>query len=208
MVISQLTQTKGPDTRWITGLADTTGNATYELAIRGPKDMVMRVFERSDFEFEIDPNAFGEAAQRRLKQLFDKYSVNAKDPFVDPGQNAFKKPASAIDERKSIVVSVRRTEGRGTFWALFFPLLALPRGFNLFFILPPVSFCQAWVLPVLGDADLFLTLNGPMPPIVASSTLAGTAIDTVSFGLTGVFVPFFRVTGFTTAVTGFLMAGF
>jgi hypothetical protein len=105
-------------------------------------------------------------------------------------------------------VSIRRTQGSGTFWAFFFPLLLLPKGFSVFFILPPVSVYQAWVLPAVGDADLFLTLNGTRTPLVANSTLAGTAVDTVAFGVPGLFVPFFRVLGFTNAVAGFLMTGF
>jgi hypothetical protein len=211
MKIEQMEKSKERGPKWTAVLTDTRGSDSYELAIRGPKALVGRVFEKSNFEIEIDPDASAETAQTRLAQLFAKYSVTAKDPFVDPGHNPFKKPTARIDEAKSVIVSVRRTRGKGTLWALFFPLLWVPAGANLFFILPPVSFCHAAVFPVVGDPDLFLTLNSPLPPTVAMSKMSLTAIDSVTFGvpgLPGVFVPFFRVNGFTTGVTGFFMFGF
>ena len=170
------------------------------------------MFQKSDAEIEIDPHASDEIAQKRIAELRDNYSRSAKAPLVDDGKGAFKKPQIKIDEKTSIVVSLRRTRGEGTFWAFFVPFLLIPRGINLFFVLPPVFSCTGSVFPLTGDTDLFLTINGLFTPTVAMSIRAGSAIDSVAFGPLPVrpslpFVPFFRVNGFTTTLTGFFMAG-
>jgi hypothetical protein len=208
MKLDQMKPSKGRVPKWTATLTDSKGGDSYELSIRGPKPLVEQMFKQSEFEIEIDPGASAETAQKRVLQLSAKYSDTAKDPFVDPGENLFKKLPGRINERQSVIVSVRRTRGKGTFWAFFFPLLVVPTGANLFFILPPVSFCHAAVFPLAGDPDLFLTLNSPLPPVIASSRLGGTSIDSVVFGSLGSFVPFFRVLGFTGGVTGFFMGGF
>lgn len=113
----------------------------------------------------------------------------------------------------SIVVSIQRTEGEGTWWGWWWPMLALPAGANLFFILPPICHCAGFVTPLTGDPDLFLSANGPRTPIIAASMLGAGAIDRVAFGPSicwpwAKFVPWFRVNAFSTCITGFGMTGF
>jgi hypothetical protein len=219
MRIRDMETVKGADPRWTASVTDKKGATNYELSIRGPKSLVGRIFKDSDFEIEIDPEVVSEEDGRtRLNELYDKYSVTAKDPFADPAQDLFKKSSDNFDKANSVVVSLRRTRGKGTFYFLFLPTLPIPTGVNLIFLLPPVSTCQAWVFPITGDQDLFLTLNSLLPPSV-SSTLGGTSIDSVSFSAPRVtvpifgsaplflFVPFFRVKGFIGGVTNFLMVG-
>ena len=212
MKLADLKRVTGDSQKRTIALTDTKGREDYELAIRGPAALVARVFEKSDFQIEIDPAATVKTAQTRLRALTEKYSSPAKTPFPDPGENAFKRPSTTFNQKNAIVVSLRRIRGQGTFWAFGVPPIALPRGINLLFILPPVSFCVGVVRPFIGDADLFLTLNGTFTPTVAMSILGGTAVDVVSFGLTAgapsLFVPFFRVNAFTTCLTDFFMAGF
>jgi hypothetical protein len=210
--LAQMKRTTGRDPSWAMRVADKTGREDYELTIRGPNALVSKVFEKSDPEIEIDPHGSDDTARKRIIELRDKYSRSAKAPHVDDGKGAFKKPRLKIDEKTSVVVSLRRIRGEGTFWAFFIPFLFIPRGANLLFALPPVFSCVGSVFPLAGDPDLFLTLNGVFTPTVAMSIRAGTAIDSVAFGPMPVrfppaFVPFFRVSGFTTTLTGFLMAG-
>jgi len=93
------------------------------------------------------------------------------------------------------------------------PLLALPAGTNLFFVLPPICNCAGAVVPASGDPDLFLSANGPRTPVIAASTQGAGLVDRVSFGPAicwpwQEFVPWFRVNAFTTCVTSFVMSGF
>jgi hypothetical protein len=208
---SELKQTK-KGRAWTTALKDTSGREDYEMAIRGPAPLVSKAFAKSEFEIQIDTALSGEAAQKLVVESLAKYSATVKDRYLDVGEMAFKKSAGKISEKKSVVVSFRRTRGEGTFWAIYIPLLFVPAGANLFFALPPVRTCAASVFPLSGDPDLFLTLNSTLTPTVAASLLGGTAIDTVSF-TSGPpfffpFVPFFRVNGFATGLTAFFMAGF
>ena len=53
---------------------------------------------------------------------------------------------------------------------------------NVFFILPPICNCSGVVVPLAGDADLFLSANGPRNPVIAASTRGVGMIDLVSFG--------------------------
>jgi hypothetical protein len=217
--IHEMEMVKGADPRWTAVVADKKGNKSYELTIRGDKGIVGSIFKESDFEIEIDPESSEDSGRARLQQLYDKYSVTAKDPFVDPGQDFFKKPIEKFEKANSVIVSLRRTRGKGTFFAIFLPLLPIPTGVNLFLVLPPVSTCQGTVFPISGDQDLFLTINSPLLPVVASSRLGGTAIDSVGFTAPNIappgfprfplffFVPFFRINGFRKGVTNFLMVG-
>ena len=87
-------------------------------------------------------------------------------------------------------------------------VLALPRGANLFFALPPICNAAGVVVPITGDPDLFLSANGPRNPIIAASTRGAGLIDRVAFGPAicwpwQEFVPWFRVNGFSSCVTGF-----
>ena len=209
---SELKPTSKGGRTWTTALKDTLERDDYEMAIRGPAPLVSRAFAKSDFEIQIDTALSGEAAQKRIAESLAKYTATVKDRYVDVGETALKKPAEKISERRSVVVSFRRTRGEGTFWAIYLPILFVPAGVNFFFALPPVRTCVASVFPISGDPDLFLTLNGVFTPTVAASILGGTAVDTVSF-TSGApfffpFVPFFRLNGFATGLTGFFMAGF
>jgi hypothetical protein len=212
MKFSELKQTSKNGRKWATGLADTRGREDYEMAIRGRAPLVSRAFAKSEFEIQIDQELSGDAAQRRVAELLGKYSATVKDRNHDVGETAFKKPAAKVTEKESVVVSFRRTRGEGTFWAIYIPILFVPAGANFFFALPPVRTCVASVFPIAGDPDLFLTLNGLFTPTVAASLLGGTAVDTVSFTSPAPFffpfVPFFRLNGFATGITGFFMAGF
>jgi hypothetical protein len=213
MKLDQMTFSKGRVPKWTATLTDIKGDDAYELNIRGAKPLVERVFKKSEFEFEIDPDVSAETAPKEALQVPAKYLDMAKDPFADPGENAFKKPPGRINERQSVIVSVRRTRGRGTRYVLLFPQLFVPAGVSLFFVLPWVQLGSAVVFPLFGDADLFLHRNSPTGLVQASSTLGGLSIDSVDFnffnpfGVGGGITPFFRVFGVRATVATFWATG-
>lgn len=198
--------------RFTSIVADERGANDYELTISGTPALVEQVFEKSDFEITISPDLDEETAGRRTKDLWAKYAASVTDiaPAEDLDSLAKVTPRDAA-RKNSIVVSLRRIRGEGTYFAIWLPLLFIPRGVSLFLVAPPALVCQGSVFPapfVGGDPDLFLTLNGITTPVVSASRRAGPAIDTVSFavplaiGMRPV-VPFYRIFGFATSLTGF-----
>jgi hypothetical protein len=207
--------------RYTLTLADDQGAPDYELTITGPRALVEKVFAKSDFEITISPKTNQKEAERRANAIWKKCSstlVKEVAPAEDIDSLLKSAPKDAT-AKNSIVVSLRRTRGEGTFFAFWFPLF-IPRGVNVFFVTPPASFyCTGSVSPSSlvpgGDADLFLSLNGFSTPPVASGTLSGLATDTVSFivpvvvippGLiikSPAVVPCYRVFGFSTCYANF-----
>jgi hypothetical protein len=208
MKLESMVRGKGKRTKWTATLEDVRGEASYELAIRGPGRLVERMFAKSDITHEIDPGMSLEAAQERLRAIPGEVARDAKTRFGDAGEDPFKKEPKKLDPAQTVIVSARRTRGSGTFWFFTFPFLAIPVGVSLLFALPPVMACNGTTVPIAGDSDLYLTLGGPGPPVVAKSIFGGTAVDSVSFSAPFYFVPFFRVVGYTTTLTNFSMSGF
>jgi hypothetical protein len=193
-------------------LTDSAGDEHYELGISGPASLIQKVFAKSDFEHWIEPKATAKSWPSRSRKFWATYA-SAGTGELETIAALEKAPPAAPTPKNSIVVSLRRTEGQGTWWAAWWPLLALPAGANVFFLLPPVCNCFGFVVPVTGDPDLFLTANGPTTPTIAFSMLGPGAVDRVSFGPAVCwpwteFMPWFRVNAFTACTFGFGMSGF
>jgi hypothetical protein len=195
-------------------LTDSARDEHYGLSISGPASLIQKVFAKSDFEHWIEPKATAKGAPARSRKFWMTYAGEAVARGALETVAALEKPVpAAATPKSSIVVSLRRTEGEGTWWGAWFPLLGLPAGANLFFVLPPICNCFGFVAPTSGDPDLFLTANGPTTPTLAFSMLGPGAVDSVSFG-PGLcwpwteFVPWFRVNAFTACVCSFGMSGF
>lgn len=195
-------------------LTDAAGDTHYELAISGPGKLIQKTFAETDFQYQIDPKANETDWVPRFQEMWAKNM--APDAAKAPPETIAaldKKTPTAATPLNSIVVSVRRTQGQGTWWGWWWPLLALPRGANIFFVLPPICNCAGVVVPITGDPDLFLSANGPRNPIIAASTRGAGLIDRVAFGPAicwpwEEFVPWFRVNAFSNCITGFGMAGY
>lgn len=198
---------------FVARLTDAAGDSSYELAISGPRVLVQKVFAKSDLDFTIDPKASGDDWPRRFEEIWRKTTGPGGEKEPETVAALRKRPPAAAAAKDTIVVSARRTEGEGTWWAFTWPALALPAGANIFFVLPPICNCAAAVVPISGDPDLFLSANGPRTPVIAASTRGAGLIDRVAFGPAicwpwTEFVPWFRVSAFTTCVTAFVMTGF
>jgi len=195
-------------------LTDSVGDTHYELAISGSSKLIQKVFADSEFEYQIEPKANEKDWIDRYQEIWDRNTImDAALGNPETFAALDKAGPAAATAKNSIVVSLRRTEGQGTWWWVWFTLLALPAGANLFFILPPICNCSGFVVPVTGDPDLYLSANGPRNPIIAASTRGAGAIDRVAFGPAicwpwQEFVPWFRVNAFSTCVTSFGMSGF
>lgn len=194
-------------------LADVAGNRDYELTITGNRALAERAFKEVEFEVTLDPKASPAEFEARSREFWAR-RVDAREPHPVPGAEtieAISKRARPVTAKNSVVVSLRRTSGTGTWWAAWFPGLFLPAGANLFFVLPRVWTCWGVVVPATGDADVFLSLGSPSAPPVSTAMAGGTTMEGVTF--TGApfpwthFAAWFRVNGFLTSVTDFGMAG-
>ena len=206
--------------RYTLPLADDQGAEDYELTITGTRVLVEKVFAESDFEITISPKTSEKEAENQANKLWKRYfSTMVKEVVPAEDIDSLLKPTpKGATAKNSIVVSLRRTRGEGTFFAFWFPLL-IPRGVSVYFATPPASFyCTGSVTPSSllpgGDADLFLTLNGFSTTLVSSGTLGALATDTVSFVVPFIVippliikspavVPCYRVLGFTTCRANF-----
>lgn len=202
------TTNKGKHIRLVASVADTSGARDYEIRIAGPAAAVKRVLSKSDFSIEIDPHREAQSAEKELAKC-----VRAqKSEFTQLAQlehtskmGLFKEPVQEPDAEKSIFISLQRTRGEGTFWALAFPYF-LGTGWNIFLYPPPAAFLVATVTPSTGDQDLFL--NSVFGPLLGSARAGSTTPDTVfypgpPFGLLRV-----RILGFTAGFGNFSMLGF
>ena len=195
-------------------LTDLAGDTHYELAVSGPTKLIQKTFAESDFEYQIDSNATEKDWVPRYQKLWDARAVeDAASATAESVDALAKKTPAAATGTNSVVVSIRRTKGQGTWWAWWVPAMALPRGANVFFVLPPICNCSGFVVPLAGDPDLFLSANGPRTPVIAASTRGPGFVDRVAFGPAicwpwQQFVPWFRVNAFTNCATAFGMTGF
>lgn len=195
-------------------IADVEGNKDYELSITGPRAIIDAAFKNVDFEVGIDRQATPEEFDARSREFW-KRRIGGRDGTPRPGRPTIdrlsrKAPPSATP-KDSVVVYLRRIEGDGTFWSAWFPGLVLPRGRNLFFVLPRVWTCWGMVVPAAGDADIFLSLGSPTAPFVRAATAGGTTVEAVTFSGSPFpwahFAAWFRVNGFVNTVTDFGMVG-
>ena len=83
--------------------------------------------------------------------------------------------------KDGVIVYLRPTEGEGTLWAMWFPFVGLPPGVPIAFILPRVWTTWSVVLPQLGNPDIRLFRDMPVPPAVATALAPGPTAEGVSF---------------------------
>jgi hypothetical protein len=202
-------QGKGSE-RWLaTTVKDSSGQSTHRLELLGHAAMLRRAFGESNFSVTLNHSRQQRDWEEAVSRVFEGQVPNMGDTrnIAD-----FMKPQTPKASRqKSAFVVLRPTVPSKTFYILSVAFV-IPTGWNFFFVLAPCCSVFAVVMPVTGDQDLFLSLNGAFTPVVAASTLGGLAWDRVSFS--GAcwpwtqFVPFFRVRGFIGGACSFTWGGF
>jgi hypothetical protein len=189
------------DARPVYSLPIEAGDSRYELAISGPTALVKRVFAKADIEVRIDPAGTQKTFDKELKGLLrdEKPPTNLS---IDEMEAGFAKKAPEPTLARSVLMSLRRIEGDGTFFFLAIGGFVMPARVSIFLTLPPSIVCQAIVRPTTGDQDVRLWLAWPpgFGP-VSSSTRGGTATDMVTFGPFP-FGPIVELAGWTTGICG------
>ena len=78
MKFSEMKIAKGPDPKWTALIADKNGNKDFELAIRGPETLVAQVFEKANFDFEIDPDTSRRKRGRTSERVASEVGCNSQ----------------------------------------------------------------------------------------------------------------------------------
>lgn len=202
-------QGKGRSRSLAATIKDSSGKATHSLELIGPAATIKRAFRESDFDVAIDHSQRQEDWEGAAGRFFEGRTPNMGD--LHSVADLMKPAAPKATSQRSAYVVLRPTGGTKSFWIASVAFF-VPTGFSFFFVLPWSCSVFGVVMPVTGDEDLFLSLNGPFTPIVAASALGGLAWDRVSFS--GAcwpwtqFIPFFRVFGFTGGACRFTWGGF
>lgn len=214
MRLSDLEYSRTGRVRYTGTLTDSAGDAHYELGISGPPALIKKVLTESQLDYSIEPKATEKDWGARSSEFWERHAGAAAGVRELETVDALSvRPPAPPTTKNSIVVSIRRTEGKGTWWGFWWPLLSLPAGSSAFFVLPPICNCFGMSVPVSGNPNLFLSANGPFTPIIAASTNGPGAVDAVAVGPAicwpwTEFVPWFRVFAATACVYGFGMSGF
>lgn len=165
---------------------DEDGNEHYELAITGPQKHIETIFEKVDFEIEIAPRVTAEQFPERSRSFWNRHVKGypeAPIPVDKVSAMLGKKHQPPPLPKESVVVTLQRTEGSGTFYALWLPYLYLPTGITgLHFFFPRVWTTWSGSLRYSGNPNLFLNAFLPPPaPPVSSAILAAPIAEGVSF---------------------------
>ena len=163
-------------------LTDEDGHEHHELTISGPQKLIEKIFEKVDFEAEIAPRVTPEQYEERSLSVWNKrmQQGSACSPPIDAVVATFaKRPRAPTQNRApmptkdSVLVYLRRTEGAGTFYAIWFPTLLLPPGLSMYFFLPRVWATWSGALPYSGNPSLFLAVAPPPTSALFVSTSVG-----------------------------------
>ena len=167
-------------------VADVDGNKRYELSITGPSASVIEeVFAKSDFEMEIVPGArpeeFDEQSRRFLKRHMGEHKFSSP-PLDDITALLDRKPPQAPENlNDSVVVYLRPTEGEGTFYGMWIPVMALLPATPIVFVLPRVWTTWSVVVAYSANPNIILFRDVPVPPPVATALAGGIATEGVTF---------------------------
>jgi hypothetical protein len=165
MRLKGMKRSRADNSPYVGTLTDVTGATHYEIAISGATKLIQKTFGDVEFEYQIDPNATDADWVTRYQKMWTKPVGDAVASETHETAAALtKKGAAPATAQNSIVVSVRRTQGKGTWWAFAFPPFPMAVRTNVFFALPPICNFSGIVAPISGDADLFLSANGSRNP--------------------------------------------
>jgi hypothetical protein len=200
---------KGGRAHYLTRIADDEGNE-YHLVILGSDETIQSAFAEGEFNVTVTPGGSPDEWEREMEAVARRIRLGA-EVDVDQLESFFKASEAPPGPESRVAVLLRPAGSNGTFFRSTLRFGVPPRT-TLTFSLPPVFACFGQLLPEAADPDLLLRLNGPAAPVVKSSQLGGTSVDTV-FHLDlrlSLFTPFFDVFGFqstTTAITVFDFGG-
>jgi hypothetical protein len=198
--------------RLIMEIEDAAGLSAYELIVTGSREALRVAMADAELDVHIDSSASRDRAEAEVRAMEEEneraaWTLSGLDELDD----MFKDAPERVDARRSVLTSLRRTRGEGTYYeATYANLGPWPTGVNLIAFMPPSLVVGALVAPSTGDQDLYHYLGSHLQPVQAS-VRPGTLIDTLSLVTAGSIYPymFWRVHWFTGGTCGlFRFAGY
>lgn len=192
--------------RFVMRVEDAAGQDGYELIVTGPPDLVNIALGEADFDVSIDSSATQERAVDEVRAIENDNERAAWElAALTSDADIFKEAPEPLDTQRSVLTSLRRTRGSGTYYqATYANLGPLPSGVNLLAFVPPSLVVGGVVAPRSGDQDLYFYLGSNLQP-VRSSTRPGALVDALSLVTATSIYPYmlWRVLWFTGGVCGF-----
>ena len=164
-------------------VADQAGQRDYELTISGRRSLVERVFKKVDFDVIIDTHVSPEEFDARSREVWTSRVAGQEiaSPSAEEVLKAASRKVPPPHPRNSVVVSLRRIRGTGTFWTAWVTPIYVPPGSSLYFVMPRVWTCWGIIVPYSGNPNLLLSLGTPVSPPVSTAFAPGPVSETVAF---------------------------
>jgi hypothetical protein len=197
--------------RFVTHIADQSGDEKYELTLAGPGPLVRQVLAKAEIEVTIDSAlAQEELRQRAEEPLAEQRKALWEIAALKGTDELFKAPPPLPQRDTSVLAAIRPVKGEGTPFFASFSTFTVPTGVSFFLFGSWVFNTFGVVRPTSGDQDLFLHLFGATGVVVSASVHPSLLPDVVAFALPPPFpfIPVFQIFGFATGVCGnFVAAG-
>ena len=206
MRLAEFEQTGTDDRpRYVMEVEDAAGASAYELIVTGPPEVIEASMENAEFEVAIDSSATRERAEEELRSIEAENEQAAWElAGLTDTEDLFKEAPERLDTRRSVLTSLRRTRGSGTYYqATYLNIGPWATGVNLIAFMPPSLAVSALVAPRTGDQDLYHYLGSHLQPVRAS-VRPGTLVDALSLVTATSLYPymFWRVRWFTGGICG------
>ena len=186
-------------------IGDAAGESAYELVIAGPPEAIEAGLRDAEFDVAIDSSATRDRAEETVREIEDENERAAWElAGLTDTADLFKEPPERLEARRSVLTSLRRIRGAGTYYqATYAGLGPWPTGVNLLALIPPSIVVAALVAPRTGDQDLYHYLGSHLQPVQAS-VRPGTLVDALSLVTAGSIYPYmlWRVHWFTGGTCG------
>lgn len=153
----------GAFAQYTSAVAERRGESRYELTVDGARKLVDSVLGKSGLEM--------------LAPYYERLDATLREPEKMAAPRARAAKASSPKASHAVTISLRRTSGKGTFWAIGTPPVVWPPGTMVQFVLPRCFTRGAMAVPVTGNPNVVIRFNAPFAPVAAASGLAGMAID-------------------------------
>lgn len=179
-------QGAGTSTLYTLHVPDRRGETRYEVTIHGARKLVDSVFGKSGLNIDIDPDATEQDAAKRAQEFlapyYERLDIEMREPWKIAAPRSGSTKMTPPKPARTVTVSLRRTSGKGTFWAIGTPVpVAWPAGSMIQFVLPRCFTGGAVSVPSVGNPNVLIRFNAPFAPVAASSLRPGLLFDAAGF---------------------------
>jgi hypothetical protein len=187
--------------RFVTRVRDVAGIEEFELRIAGPGKLVEEMLADSTIELKIESTKDRSQLKQKLETPPEEHRRAVWELAALDEIDQLLKPSPSPPKRESSVfTSIRPVSGEGSLITLGADNVPIPAKASWYVGGWWTERAGGSVAPASGDQDLFLHYFAPTGPVVAASTLPGSATETVLVDWPWIWISWFQVFGFTAGV--------